>query len=99
MRHKVQQRSSVHRSGGWHLSLHQGITGMASQYFSHGQLLILDHKTIFSISVFLVIGFLLMLNHHSGARGKIVTKLVLLAYLLLTLGYPGVKLVTNIILI
>ena len=74
------------------------ITGMASQYFNHGQLLILDHKTIFSILVFLVIGLLLVVNHHSGARGKTVTKLVLLAYLLLPLGYPGVKLVTNIIL-
>ena len=75
------------------------ITGMASQYLNTEKLLIFDHKTIFAITVFLVIGILLILNHHSGTRGKTSTHLVLLAYILLTLGYPGVKLVTDVILV
>ena len=75
------------------------ITGMASQYLNTDKLLIFDHKTIFAITVFLVIGILLILNHHSGTRGKTSTHLVLLAYILLTLGYPGVKLVTDVILV
>ena len=75
------------------------ITGMASQYLNTDKLLIFDHKTIFAITVFLVIGILLILNHQSGTRGKTSTHLVLLAYILLTLGYPGVKLVTDVILV
>ena len=75
------------------------ITGMASQYLNTGNLLIFDHKTIFAITVFLVIGILLILNHHLGTRGRTSTHLVLLAYLLLTLGYLGVKLVTEVILV
>ena len=75
------------------------ITGMASQYLNTDKLLIFDHKTIFAITVFLVIGILLILNHYSGTRGRTSTHLVLLAYVLLTLGYPGVKLVTGVILV
>ncbi len=75
------------------------ITGIALSYLSDGKVIVFDHKTIFAIAVFLIIGCLLLLNHNTGARGKTFTHLVLLAYLLLTLGYPGVKVVTQLILI
>jgi ABC-type uncharacterized transport system permease subunit len=41
---------------------------------------------------------LLILHHYSGLRGRRAARLVLLAYLLLTLAYPGVKFVTDILL-
>ena len=74
------------------------ITGMASLYAGTGELLVFDHKTSFTLLVFFIIGILLLTNYRSGTRGKAATRLVLLAYLLLTLGYPGVKVVTDIIL-
>ena len=74
------------------------VTGMASLYFTTGKIIIVDHKTTFTFMVFVVVGILLISNYRSGARGKSVTQMVLFSYLLLTLGYPGVKLVTDIIL-
>lgn len=75
------------------------VTGMASLYFATGKILIIDHKSIFTFIVFVIIGLLLFAHYRSGTRGKTATHMVLLAYLLLTLGYPGVKFVTDIILI
>ncbi len=57
-----------------------------------------DHKTILTIGAFIVIGGLLFAHYWTGIRGKIVTRFVLLAYLMLTLGYPGVKFVTDVLL-
>ncbi|MEK9678777.1 MAG: cytochrome c biogenesis protein CcsA [Rhodospirillaceae bacterium] len=74
------------------------ITGIATQFFTTGEMIVFDHKTLFTIAVFVVVVVLLMLHYRSGIRGKSATRLVLLAYLLLTLGYPGVKFVTDIIL-
>ncbi len=62
------------------------------------RLLVLDHKTVFSLLAFLVIGILLLLHRISGLRGRRAARIALLAYLLLTLAYPGVKVVTQIIL-
>lgn len=73
-------------------------TGMAAQYWETGTLVSFDHKSIFSITTFVVIGGLLLAHYRSGVRGRMVTRLVLLAYLLLTLGYPGVKFVSDVIL-
>ena len=74
------------------------LTGMATLYSSTGKLLIFDHKTMFSIIVLVVVGALLFAHFKSGVRGRSATRLVLLAYLMLTLGYPGVKFVTDILL-
>ena len=57
-----------------------------------------DHKSILALSVFIILAILLLLHFKSGVRGKAATQLVLLAYLLLTLGYPGVKFVTDILI-
>ncbi len=74
------------------------MTGMASQYTETGQILVLDHKTILTLTSFVVIGGLLFAHFRSGVRGRKAARYVLLAYLLLTLGYPGVKFVTDVLL-
>jgi len=74
------------------------VTGMAAEYQSIGQLLALDHKIILSILAFVVIGALLYAHHKTGMRGRKAARIVLLAYLLLTLGYLGVKVVTDVFL-
>ena len=73
-------------------------SGMARDYLSSGQLLHLDHKTLLAMLAFLVIGVLLLAHRRSGLRGQRAARLVLLAYLLLTLAYPGVKFVTDVVI-
>ncbi|HEB79492.1 MAG TPA: hypothetical protein ENI79_03330 [Rhodospirillales bacterium] len=73
-------------------------TGMATQYGETGALLLFDHKTVLTITVFIVIGGLLAVHYRSGVRGRMAARLVLLSYLLLTLGYPGVKFVTDVLM-
>jgi ABC-type uncharacterized transport system permease subunit len=71
---------------------------MATQFLETGNLVLLDHKTTFAFAVFAVLLVLLILHFRSGLRGRATTRVVLLAYLLLTLGYPGVKFVTDILM-
>ena len=73
-------------------------TGMAVHYAEAGNILPFDHKVILTVSAFVVIGGLLIAHYRSGMRGRMAARLVLMAYLLLTLGYPGVKFVTDILL-
>ncbi|MFQ5939016.1 MAG: inner membrane protein YpjD [Alphaproteobacteria bacterium] len=74
------------------------LTGMATQYLSSGGLLAFDHKTLFSVLAFVLIAALLGAHYRAGMRGRRAARLVLLAYLLLTLAYPGVKFVTDVLL-
>jgi len=74
------------------------LSGMATQYLLSGRLLVLDHKTLFSLLAFVVIGLLLWLNWSTGLRGRRASRFVLAAYLLLTLAYPGVKFVRDVLL-
>ncbi len=74
------------------------LTGMATEYFVSGRMLVFDHKTLFSLLAFALIGALLAVNARSGIGGRRVARFVLLAYLLLTLAYPGVKFVTDVLL-
>ena len=73
-------------------------SGMAAEHFLGGKLLPLDHKTLFSLAAFAVIGALLVARYRWGIRGRRVVRLALLAYLLLTLAYPGVKFVTDVLM-
>jgi ABC-type uncharacterized transport system permease subunit len=73
-------------------------SGMALQYADTGKILAFDHKTVLSITAFAVIGGLLVAHYKTGMRGRKATRIVLLAYLLLTLGYPGVKFITDVVL-
>jgi len=74
------------------------VTGMALQYRETGQIIDFNHKTILTIAAFVVIGGLLVCHYGSGVRGRLAARIVLLAYLLLTLGYPGVKFVTDVLM-
>lgn len=73
-------------------------TGTAINLTHEAPGLIFDHKTVFAIAAFLVIGALLIAHERSGARGRRVARLVLLAYLFVTLAYPGVKFVSGVLL-
>lgn len=73
-------------------------TGMAVQYLETASLLVVSHKTMLSILAFVVIGGLLLGQRLWGLRGRAAARVVLLAYLLLTLAYPGVKFVTDVLL-
>jgi ABC-type uncharacterized transport system permease subunit len=74
------------------------LTGAATQYVENGALMEFNHKTIFALTAFMVIVLLLAVHYRTGMRGRQATRFVLLAYLLLTLAYPGVKFVTEVIL-
>lgn len=74
------------------------VTGMALDYRTQGRLLVFDHKTVLTLSAFAVIGALLVAHHVSGLRGRQAARVVLVAYLLMTLGYPGVKFVSGVLM-
>ena len=71
---------------------------MALSLTETGELLRFDHKTVLTFLAFILIGLLLVLQSRSGLRGKRLGRLVLLCYLLLTLAYPGVKFVSDVLL-
>lgn len=73
------------------------ISGMVLQYTLDGLILTFDHKTLFSLLAFAVIGILLIAHYKIGVRGRQAARIVLVGYLLITLGYPGVKFVTDIL--
>jgi ABC-type uncharacterized transport system permease subunit len=72
-------------------------TGVAIQVQAGAPLLELDHKTFLTLGAFIVIGALLILRRTSGIRGRRAARYVMIAYLLVTLGYPGVKFVTGVL--
>ena len=74
------------------------VSGMASQYFVDGSLFPFDHKAVLSLIALAVIIVLLVVHRRTGIRGRRAARIVLLAYLLLTLAYPGVKFVTDVLL-
>jgi len=73
------------------------LSGMGTLYSESHHVLAFDHKTVLTVVAFLLIGLLLILRWRSGVRGRRAARLVLLAYLLLTLAYPGVKFVTDVL--
>ena len=74
------------------------VSGMAAEYFQSGQLIEITHKTALSLLTFGVIVILLLVHARTGIRGRRAARYVLAAYLLLTLAYPGVKFVTDVVL-
>lgn len=73
-------------------------TGLATQYFELGTLWKLDHKTLLSLVAFGLISALLLGHRVCGVRGRVAARIVLVAYLLLTLAFPGVKFITQVLL-
>ena len=74
------------------------LTGMTLQYFETGALLVVNHKTAFSLATLVIVAVLLVARRISGLRGRQAARLVFLAYLLLTFAYPGVKFVTDVLM-
>lgn len=74
------------------------LSGLATQHFSGAKSPALDNKTLFSLAAFVVIALLLLARRTSGLRGQRVARWALIAYLLLTLAYPGVKFVTDVLM-
>ena len=74
------------------------VSGMASQHFVDGSIFPFAHKAVLSLIALTVIVVLLVIEYRTGVRGRRAARIVLLAYLLLTLAYPGVKFVTDVIL-
>lgn len=74
------------------------MSGMLLSWQEHGRPMPLDHKSLLSLATFILIGALLWVQVRTGLRGRQAGRLVLVAYLLLTLAYPGVKFVSEIVL-
>jgi ABC-type uncharacterized transport system permease subunit len=74
------------------------VTGIAIRLMHNQPLIEPDHKTLLSLAAFALIGLLLLVQTRSGLRGQRAARLALGAYLLLTLSYPGVKFVTDVLL-
>ena len=73
------------------------VFGVAAEFTSTGQYFELSHKSMFSLLAFALIGLLLLLHLRSGLSGRFAARLALTAYLLVSLGYPGVKFVNDIL--
>ncbi len=74
------------------------VTGMGAQYALDGSLVEMNHKTVLTLAAFVVIGALLLARALWGMRGRRAARIVLIGYLLLTLAYPGVKFVTDVVM-
>lgn len=74
------------------------LTGMALQWEESRLWLPLSHKVVLTLTAFAVIGLLLAAQRWAGVRGRRAARFVLLGYLLLTLGYPGVKFVSDVLI-
>jgi ABC-type uncharacterized transport system permease subunit len=74
------------------------LSGMAAQFYQTGQLIEFSHKIALSIVTFLIIVVLVAIHIRTGIRGRRAARYFLVAYLLITLAYPGVKFVTDVIL-
>lgn len=74
------------------------LTGVAVEYLRQGRLLIFDHKTVLTLVALAVVVVLLLLDRRLGLGGRRIARVVLFAYLLITLAYPGVKFVTQILM-
>jgi len=73
-------------------------TGMVIEVLDHGVILEFNHKILLSILAFVLIVGLLVVHRVTGLAGRRAARYLLVAYLLLTLGYPGVKFVTDVII-
>ena len=73
-------------------------SGVANEFLETGHLLAFTHKILLSFLAFALIVGLLVLHHRTGFRGRRAARLLLAGYLLLTLAYPGVKFVRDVLI-
>ncbi len=74
------------------------VTGLAAKIMLGENLLSIDHKILLSFAAFIVMGLLLIAHYKTGIRGQKAARFLLLSYLLVTMGFPGVKFVTDILM-
>ena len=74
------------------------ISGIILTYENSGKIISFDHKTVLVFTAFILMGGILIIHRRSGITARTAARWALSAYLCLTLGYPGVKIVTNILL-
>ena len=70
-------------------------SGMTVEYLKSGKVIAIDHKTILSFCTLALISLLLITNKLFGLRGRFLSRLILVAYFLITLGYLGVKVISQ----
>lgn len=74
------------------------ISGTATSLAREGIWFDVDHKTVLGALAFAVLASLLVANRQGGVRARQIGRAALVAYLLLTLAYLGVKFVTEVLL-
>lgn len=73
-------------------------SGLAMKHAETGSAFSFDHKTLFSLIAFVIIGLLLIGRRVCGVRGQMAARVVLVAYTFVVLGYFGVKFVHQVLL-
>ncbi len=77
-------------------------SGLANEFMDTGHLLMVPHqmahKILLSVLAFVVILVFLVLHQATGLRGRLAARWLMTGYLLLTLAYPGVKFVRDVLL-
>lgn len=75
------------------------VSGLVLQYVETGSVFstLYLEKILFSASSFVLIGMLLIGHRICGVRGRLAARIVLVSYLLLTLAYPGIKFVQQVL--
>lgn len=73
-------------------------SGFANTFMETGELPELSHKVLLSLLAFVILVVLLVTHRLTGMRGRRAARWVLAGYLLLTLGYSGVKFVKDVLL-
>jgi ABC-type uncharacterized transport system permease subunit len=74
------------------------LTGVGTLYGTEGVFFAFTHKTIFAVAAFVVLVVLVLVHNLTGLRGRRAARIVLVAYLLLTLAYIGVKFVEDVLI-
>ena len=92
-----QLQGALLRASAWLLAAAL-VSGMTVEWLQRRVLVVVDHKTVLSVLTFALILGLLALRRAGGLSSRRAAHYVLVAYLLLTLAYPGVKFVTDVLL-
>jgi ABC-type uncharacterized transport system permease subunit len=69
------------------------VSGSILEHAETGRFLLATHKTMMVLLAFVIIALLLIARRFLGMPGQVAARVVLLAYLLVVLGYFGVKVV------
>lgn len=85
-------------AAGWAALAANIATGMAARHGGEAALLAFDHKTVLTLAAFATIAVLLAARRWRGTRGRQAAHLALAGWLLMTLAWPGVKFVTDVLI-